>query len=324
MGGVVVARRLRVVVRVALGEMCGDGGGAPRSRAGAPRRRSAGGRRTPLARRASRPRDRSGEPSDRARGRRARSSPRCADRVRRVSASTCWLGRSTPAVGSSRKNRSGSPARARAISTRCCWPPEREETLSPARSPSPTTSSAEAIAARSCRPRGRINRRRVSRPAATISHTEAGTPPAAPERCGTKPMRRQSWNESMGVPNRLSEPEASGWRPVRARTRVDLPDPLAPIRATNWPASTCRSMWRRIGRPLMATAPWARSMTVVLNSRSPPRARGGWRASVTGSPGPRSGRSGPPPGRGPGCGPPCRRPGSPPSACSPASRRRPW
>ena len=47
---------------------------------------------------------------------------------------------------------------------------------------------------RSARPSGRSSRRRVSRPEATTSQTEAGTPDVAPARCGTKPIRRQSWN----------------------------------------------------------------------------------------------------------------------------------
>ena len=56
-----------------------------------------------------------------------------------------------------------------------------------------------------------------------------------------------------GVPKSATDPEASGSRPVSARTSVDLPEPLAPIRATSSPARTVRSMPRRIGRPAMAT-----------------------------------------------------------------------
>src|SRR5690606_5431149 len=41
-----------------------------------------------------------------------------------VSASSRWVSASTPAVGSSMTYVSGSPASARAMSTRCCWPPE--------------------------------------------------------------------------------------------------------------------------------------------------------------------------------------------------------
>ena len=93
-------------------------------------------------------------------------------------------------------------------------------------------------------------------PEATTSHTEAGTPEAAPLRCGTKPIRCQSWNAPSGVPNRLSRPGReraaarsapgpawtcrSRWRPAARRTR---------------PRRTVRSTPRRTGRPPMATAP---------------------------------------------------------------------
>ena len=61
---------------------------------------------------------------------------------RSAPANASWLAASTPAVGSSRTSRSGSPARARAISVRCCWPPDRVATGSPARSARPTAASA--------------------------------------------------------------------------------------------------------------------------------------------------------------------------------------
>ena len=118
-----------------------------------------------------------------------------------ASARASWLGRSTPAVGSSRKKRSGSPASARAIRTRCCCPPDGWETRSACRPDSPTTSIASRIAARSTqRESGRSKRRRLSRPEATTSQTEAGTPDDAVLRCGTNPTRCQSWNRSRGAP----------------------------------------------------------------------------------------------------------------------------
>ena len=113
-------------------------------------------------------------PSARARGRRARSSRRAPSARRASAPAPRWLGRSTPAVGSSRKNASGSPARARAISTRCCCPPESVATLSAARSARPTTSSASSMARRSARESGASSRRRPSRPDATTSRTEVG------------------------------------------------------------------------------------------------------------------------------------------------------
>ena len=92
------------------------------------------------------------------------------------------------------------------------------------------------MAARSARRSGRSSRRRVSRPEATTSHTDAGTPDAAPVRCGTKPTRCQSSNV---VERRAEQPDrarrSAGSSPVSARTRVDLPEPLAPSSATNSP-----------------------------------------------------------------------------------------
>ena len=53
----------------------------------------------------------------------------------------------------------------------------------------------------------------------------------------------------------LQRAPASGCSPVRARTRVDLPEPLAPISARNSPECTARSMPRSTGRPPRETAP---------------------------------------------------------------------
>ena len=91
------------------------------------------------------------------------------------------------------------------------------------------------MAARSARDSGRSSRRRVSRPDATTSQTEAGTPEVALLRWGTKPIRCQASNSSSGVPKSATEPPVSGRRPVSALTSVDLPEPLAPIRARNSP-----------------------------------------------------------------------------------------
>ena len=130
------------------------------------------------------------------------------------------------------------------------------ETPSLARSASPTTSSASSMAVAVGAARaGAAAGAGSSRPDATTSQTEAGTPEVAPARCGTKPIRCQSWKSSSGVPKSRSDPVASGRRPVSARTSVDLPEPLAPISATNSPGRTVRSMPRRTGRPPIATAP---------------------------------------------------------------------
>ena len=85
---------------------------AGRSRAGGPRGGSRRGRRPP-----------SGE-AHLVRGERASSRPRSAGRGRRASTSPTSSGSSAD-VTSSRSIARGRAANARAIATRCCWPPER-------------------------------------------------------------------------------------------------------------------------------------------------------------------------------------------------------
>ena len=195
-----------------------------------------------------------------------------------ASASACWLGRSTPAVGSSRKNRSGSPASARAMSTRCCWPPDRWRRSSRRRSARPTTSSASSIAARSARDSGR------EQPA-------AGQPAGGddlPDRGGYAGGRAGALrHEADPLPARRSRPAgcrrarpgpaAAGAARLSARTSVDLPEPLAPISATNSPASTVRSIAAQ-HRPA-ADGDRRRRRTAsrrcVIGIRSPPGARRG-------------------------------------------------
>ena len=297
MGRVVTVRRRVVgVVGVVRGRAAGRGRRGRRGRPAAGRRRRSG-------RRASPPRGRPAAPAGRARGPPARPSRPGALSSPRVSASTCWLARSTPAVGSSRNSRSGCPASARAISTRCCWPPESVETPSRARSARPTTSRASSTAARSARDSGRSSRRRDSRPEATTSRTEAGTPDAAPgalrDEADALPvveLRRRGCRRAAARRGR------AGRSPITVRTSVDLPEPLAPSRATTSPAGTVRSMPRRTGRPPIATAPsaagrrWGRSSP---DMRWPSAGRRGWRASGRGSPRRRSRRSGPRSGRAP-------------------------
>lgn len=99
-----------------------------------------------------------------------------------------------------RTNASGSPASARAISTRCCWPPDSRWAVSRARPARPTAASAASTAARSAADAGRHRDRRATRPDATTSRTVAGTPPPIGSRCGTYPIRFQSRNRAGAVP----------------------------------------------------------------------------------------------------------------------------
>ncbi len=95
----------------------------------------------------------------------------------------------------------------------------------------------------------------------TTSRTVAGTPPAAVVRCGTYPIRCQSRNLANGVPNSSRPPRSSGTAPMTVFTVVDLPEPLAPSRATTSPGRTLRSMPRRTGRPPSEATASQRQMT---------------------------------------------------------------
>ena len=94
---------------------------------------------------------------------------------------------------------------------------------------------------------------------------------------------------------------AAGERPAARsapRTRVDLPEPLAPIRATNSPSSTRRSIARSTGRPPIATV---RSRASITDIRWPSPAPPGSAPSGKGSPRRPCRRSGPRSGRGSRC-----------------------
>ncbi len=166
---------------------------------------------------------------------------------RSAPANASWLTASTPAVGSSRISSSGRPARARAMSVRCCCPPERVLTGSFARSARPTARSASATASRSPRPGG------AGFPAG--DHLGDGGRHAlpAPRRWGTYPTRCHWRNRRTGRPKRVTVPALSGTSPRMARIRVDLPEPLAPRSATTSPAvtvsETSRSTGGRRSRP---------------------------------------------------------------------------
>ena len=117
-----------------------------------------------------------------------------------------------------------------------------------ARSARPTTSSASRDGRRSAG-RERQEQAAAGEPARgdDLPHRGRHAGARAWSAAGTKPIRCQSWKSANGVPKSSTEPGVSGRRPVSARTSVDLPEPLAPISATNSPGRTVRSMPRRIG-----------------------------------------------------------------------------
>ena len=149
---------------------------------------------------------------------------------RSAPANASWLAASTPAVGSSRTSRSGSPARARAISVRCCWPPDRvahrvaDRGRPGRRRPAPR-------GPRPGRPRPGGRQHAAPGQPAGGDHLADGRRHAA---AGADPLRH------VADPGPLPEPalrhaeqldlagRLSGTSPSTARISVDLPEPLAP------------------------------------------------------------------------------------------------
>ncbi len=184
--------------------------------------------------------------------------------------------RSTPAVGSSRKKRSGSPASARAISTRCCWPPGEGGRCHHAHARTGRLRrSLRRSARRSSVPEGRNGLRRESRPEETTSHTDAGTPPD-----GVRALR----NESDPAPvvelaqRRTEERHASTaeWSQTGEGTHERRLSGAVGAQQCNELACRHRDalIWRRIGRPSMATLPSRISATAF------PACARGWLTTV--------------------------------------------
>ena len=174
-----------------------------------------------------------------------------------------------PAVGSSRTSRSGTPASARAMSTRCCWPPDSVATPSRALSASPTAAIG---------PRDRLLVRAAHRQERPAPRQPAGGDHllhrggyagrgAGPLRDEADPAASRG-TRSRGVPNSRTSPRTTGTSPIIERTSVDLPEPLAPSTASTSPWRTARSMPRRIGRPPSSTAPSRTCTTAVVSGRS--------------------------------------------------------
>ena len=151
-----------------------------------------------------------------------------------ASANASWLAASTPAVGSSRTSSSGWPARARAISVRCCWPPERVATGSPARSARPTAASAVATAARSAAPR-----RAEDAPAGQPAGRRPPRRPSPARRC----RRRSAAARTRSAPSAGTGAAACRTASISPRAQRDQAEDR---RGSGW---TCRSRWRRGSRP---------------------------------------------------------------------------
>ncbi len=173
----------------------------------------------------------------------------CTRRVRAASTSSAAAG-SRAEVGSSSTSTRGPAVSTEPMATRCCWPPER--------APSGRLRS-------SCRPsrsRTSSTRRRITSGAtprfsitwASSSSTTSVTNPAAGS-CPTRPttsassrggtssvLRPSTHTRPWSVP-----PEKRGTRPLTARNRVDLPEPVVPTTRHSSPSGTTKSTSTRVG-----------------------------------------------------------------------------
>ncbi len=136
-----------------------------------------------------------------------------------------------------------SVANARARPTRCCMPPESSPTLASARSARPTSSSWR----RTRSARSRFGTPPSSRPRPTFSATlRQGSRPNCWNTIATHSRRRycSSSREAPDTsasqfPSRtMTLPRVTGFSPLTARSRVDLPDPESPISTRISPART--------------------------------------------------------------------------------------
>ena len=138
-------------------------------------------------------------------------------------------------VGSSASSRSGSFTSARAMATRCCWPPESSAGVWRDAIGEADRSSARAAEAADGR-RGPSRRAAAPRSRARWSAAAGGRPGrrSRSARCAGAPARRRS---APRRPRRRGDSARASGRSSRPSTfiSVDLPDPEAPTIATSSP-----------------------------------------------------------------------------------------
>ncbi len=146
-------------------------------------------------------------------------------------------------------------ARARYI--RCNWPPERVCRGRPTSEPTPSRPAASAASAGALLPASSSAPSRGNRPAAGFCGIQAQARRRQAHSAGERPSR---------PPTRI-EPVVWRCRPSTARSSVDLPEPLVPVRATRSPAAISRST-----SATASTRP-CRQATFRMRTSSPPITR---------------------------------------------------
>ena len=166
--------------------------------------------------------------------------PRASSRM--TSSTSRIISGSSAEVGSSKSMSLGSIARARAIATRCCWPPERSAGEASAFSGMPTVCSSSR--ARACAAAG----------STPLTFTGARVMFSSTVLCGkrlncwkTMPMSARMRpidfeRGSTGRPSKRTLPASTGSRPLMHRSIVDLPEPDGPATTTASPGAIARSM----------------------------------------------------------------------------------
>src|SRR5206468_3552108 len=143
------------------------------------------------------------------------------------------------AVGSSARTSAGSPTSARAIATRCCWPPESSGGRWRARSRRPTCSSAAATRERRSRP----SRGWISSGYSTFSHAVStgmrlNVWKTNPSLRALRSARAPADSALAASPSMRISPEVGVSRQPMRLSSVVLPLPDGPAMATNSPVAT--------------------------------------------------------------------------------------
>src|SRR4051794_8156194 len=141
---------------------------------------------------------------------------------------------SSAPVGSSANTTSGRVTSARAIATRCCWPPDSWEGRWRRRWSSPTRAATSRTSAR----RGRRPSRRSGRPMSWVTVSEGirlNAWKTNPIRSRRRIVSRRSLSPASSVSPSATVPEVGRSSPAATCRSVLLPDPDGPMMAVNDP-----------------------------------------------------------------------------------------